>query len=811
VSRPPQVTDQHINRLAVVYVRQSSPEQVREHVGSTALQRDLIQTVKTWGWPDDRIAVRDEDLGRSGSIPGHRQGFNGLIDDIRARAVGLVVVVDISRLARNEIEEALFVTVARQFDVLLAYGTTVIDFRDPNSAFVARILGVNAARENNVRIAYANAAKRKKVQAGIAITKPRVGYVWGPNRAWLKDPDPLVRAAIQLVFDEFLRLGSAGAVTRRLRLRGLKIPVDPSRVHEPIAWRDATRARVTHILKNPVYAGFYVYGTTQVDHAREPSPSGTPRRSIRHLSERLVVEHHHEPYIEPALAADIQRRLAENQYRAKPSPGRGHALLQGLLRCAIHKLGLRTLYSSRDRRRPAGSQSRRLASYKCPGTLATEARCAQLSARLIDQEITSVVLELLEPPSLADVQTALRRTQRDYATALRLRRDELFRTEQAVSQLERDRDQLGPDHQLYRLRLGDQIETALQKLRDLTTFQRLHPVPAPDVLGENELNELQRLLLNVRSLWHDPRVTNAQRKDLLRKVINAVDVESNHTSCNLTIHWVGGMERTLVLKSRESALETIRSEYDRGQTPATISYLLTMLGLVQRRGPKSGSAYDPSAVKRAIYRMRLQARFTILADAEIVSLREKHVPIDAIVADLNRRGIRHALGPWTRGRVWAAIQRMRRNNDMPPVTSLDDQILAFHHAGLFPPQIAERLAGTTTSRGRTSHGPTVDAVYRVLKRHGLKPNSIAANLRVANLLSEWAGHVGCKDMVSRLNALGLKTRRDRAWTLEAVWQRLRQLGLPAAASRRAARVKLTNYEAKIPIDTRPASSVDSAL
>jgi DNA invertase Pin-like site-specific DNA recombinase len=207
-----------------VYIRQSSPEQVRQNTGSTAVQRDLAQMLAAWGWPANMIEVRDEDLGRSSAAPHQRSGFTGLIREIQAGVWGIVAVIDISRLTRNDVEEALFATVARQHDVLLSIGTTIVDFGDANSAFIGRILGLNAGRENRVRIDLSRQAKRKKAESGKAVTGWSIGYIKGPDGTWLKDPDPQVRAVIQLVFDKFQELHSAGAVWRYLKRLGIKLP-----------------------------------------------------------------------------------------------------------------------------------------------------------------------------------------------------------------------------------------------------------------------------------------------------------------------------------------------------------------------------------------------------------------------------------------------------------------------------------------------------------------------------------------------------------------------------------------------------------
>lgn len=230
-SRPSQITESHLRRGGRVYLRQSTDIQKETMIGSAAVQRDLQELLIEWGC--EVVEVIDEDLGKSGSVPGQRSGFDRLIEDMAAGRCGIVAVIDISRLARNEVDEALFAATARQYDVLLAVGTTIVDFRDPNSAFVGRILGLNASRENRFRIDKSMKEKREKAKQGIPASAPPVGYVRGPRGKWLKDQDnPKVVETIQRVFDKFRELGSAGAVARYLRKHGIKVP----RVKRRMRW-----------------------------------------------------------------------------------------------------------------------------------------------------------------------------------------------------------------------------------------------------------------------------------------------------------------------------------------------------------------------------------------------------------------------------------------------------------------------------------------------------------------------------------------------------------------------------------------------
>ncbi len=251
MTRPPQITEFHLTRRAIVYIRQSSVAQVIHNTGSAALQRDLSETLKEWGWDPLLIEVIDEDLGVSGSLPGLRHGFNALLDRMRARQIGIVAVTDSSRLSRNLTDLARFAAVAAQGDVLLLQGGQIVDFKDPNSEFVGLILSINAVRENRARTDMAKQARRKKAEVGVATTRPPTGYVKGPHGTWEKDPIEAVRTTIQLVFNKYLELRSAGALCRYLRSHAIQLPRRRSLTH--VDWVEPWKSELLRMLHDEAY------------------------------------------------------------------------------------------------------------------------------------------------------------------------------------------------------------------------------------------------------------------------------------------------------------------------------------------------------------------------------------------------------------------------------------------------------------------------------------------------------------------------------------------------------------------------------
>jgi DNA invertase Pin-like site-specific DNA recombinase len=599
--RPPQVTDLRLQRTAIVYLRQSSNEQVKKNVGSTAVQRDLPEMLKEWGWSPERIAIIDNDLGFSGSIPGHREGFARLLEQMGTGRVGLVVVTEASRLARNLQDFAAFDEAARHHDVLFAVGSQIYDLRDPNVAFISTIFGANAARENRARVEMSKKARLKKAQAGIATTHPPIGYIRVGGGSWIKDPDPRVQDAIELVFDKYRELGSGGAVVRFLRRSGIRLP---GRIQSNgRSWPAATKSAVFAILTHPAYAGIYEYGRTEIS---EPATAGrrARRRDPTRTRPPLVsFKDHHEPYVQPALRDQILHRLASAKRTLQGPAGRGEALVQGLLRCRIHETKFKTRYPYR-RRRTDGSV-KRVGQYWCMRDETGWAEvCCELRSERIDVLVETEILRTLVPPSLDVLEEASREALRAYHVQQRGREDDLRRADQAVDQAERALDQtdLGQVH--LRKRFSEGLERALQQREELRLSQAARPLHPPLELDDSDLAELRGLLGDLPGLWHHPNVTAEQRKAVVRRVIKAVYATPRSDEWTVEIEWVSGARTSFELFTSKGVRSLVWQACGAGQSIPEITELLRKEGVVHRTGVAAGEPYTKFQVSKLIWRMR---------------------------------------------------------------------------------------------------------------------------------------------------------------------------------------------------------------
>src|SRR5215216_179751 len=340
LSAPGVVTSSQQARLAYVYVRQSSLGQVTRHGESTDLQYRLVERAVALGWPRDRIHVIDEDLGQSGASAEQRTGFQRLIAEVSLARVGIVLSWDASRLARNHGDWYRLLELCGLFGTLLADGERLYD---PSSYHDRLLLGLSGmmseAELHQLKLRLHAGARHKTARGELPLPLP-VGLLRLPDGTVVLDPDEEVQARLRLVFAKFTELGSAKAVVRYCQQAGLPLPSRPLRgpAPWPLCWEPARCSRVLAILKNPAYAGAYVYGRASQDPTRRRPGhphSGTVRRPLEDCP--VVLHDVYPAYIGWADFLQNQRRLRDNQSRyreARPGVARqGQALLQGIALC----------------------------------------------------------------------------------------------------------------------------------------------------------------------------------------------------------------------------------------------------------------------------------------------------------------------------------------------------------------------------------------------------------------------------------------------------------------------------------------------
>ena len=400
------ITASHLARQAIVYLRQSSPAQVEHNRESTQRQYALANRARELGWSDEQIVVIDEDLGLSGAGAVARAGFARLTTEVALGRVGLVLGLEVSRLARNNADWHRLIELAGLTDTLIGDADGIYHPALFNDRLLLGLKGTMSEAELHVLRARLNGGIRNKAERGELRRGLPVGFVWGEaDGEVLLHPDEAVVAAIRSIFVRFAETGSARRVWLWLRDQGYKLPLQMS-AHAEIRWVVASYHAVHQVLTNPVYAGAYVYGKTRSQMTLDAA--GVRRKRIKLLPRdhwQVLIKDHHEGFIDWPTYEANQQRIARN---TRPGPHKtsgavreGSALLQGLASCGHCGRRLRTHY--RGRKSASG--------YHCAGERLVEGRgsyCLNIGGVQIDEAVTRAFIAALEPAKIRATVIRLR-------------------------------------------------------------------------------------------------------------------------------------------------------------------------------------------------------------------------------------------------------------------------------------------------------------------------------------------------------------------------------------------------------------------
>lgn len=535
------VTTEHQARQACVYIRQSSLGQVMRNTESTDLQYQLVERAVGLGWPRERVVVIDEDLGKSGASAAGRLGFQHLIAEIGLARVGLVVSMDASRLARNNRDWYQLLDLCSLFGTLIADGERLYDPGTYHDRLLLGLSGMMSEAELHQIKQRLHAGELHKAQRGELRLPLPVGLVRLPGGEVVQHPDEEVRARIGLVFEKFAELRTARAVMRYLHSEGLPLPSRPLRGPAPhqVAWELATNARIMQILKNPAYAGAYVYGRHTTDPTRRKPDhphSGTVRRPID--SWPVCLQNVYPAYISWETFLTNQAKLRDNQSRYEEDkhgvPRKGQALLQGIAVCGRCGRHMNLRYTGPSGEYPV---------YVCGADQQQYggARCQEVRGLVLDAEVERLVLEALLPDRIELALAALDACEQETAELGRQWKLRLERARYEAERARRQYDAVEPDNRLVARsleRLWEEKLRALEQVeREEQQWLRQQAVATP---ADREL--ILALGEDLPAVWHSPTTTAADRKQLLRLVIREV-ITDGHRSRGMVwfqINWQTG-------------------------------------------------------------------------------------------------------------------------------------------------------------------------------------------------------------------------------------------------------------------------------
>jgi DNA invertase Pin-like site-specific DNA recombinase len=606
--RPSPLDDRHLCRLAIVYIRQSEPQQVLNHIESRERQYALVDLAVALGWPRDRILLIDEDQGNSGKSADWRTGFHRILAEVTLDHVGLILGIEMSRMARNNKDWHHLMEMCAIFGTLLADEDRIYDPRDAEDRLV---LGFKGAISEYELILMHNRLERNRLhkakRCALFLDVPG-GYVKLPTGEAVRDPDEQVQATVKLVFDKFDELGSCRRLYRyldqnKIRL-GMRIHRGPRRGQ--LEWRRPGPGTLSRMLHHPIYAGAYSYGRRRVDHKRTAASGNKLKMREVPMSEWLVLERDRLPaYITwERYEANLQR-LAQNSLRPG-SPGvarAGKALLTGLLRCGACGARMRASYRSKS-----------TAYYGCVRRNLEGTTCCGLEAGAVDNLVVQQVLLALEPATL---ELSLKAVQDVHQERQRLHRyweQRLERATYEAERVERQYQAVEPENRLVARSLERQWEEALRKRRDLEEDYDRFLKEQPPQCSEDQRARILALSSDLPALWNAPETTAADRKEIIRLVVErvVVHVRADSERAVAVISWRDGtttrhpiirpVSRYESLGSYKQLMNRIIAMRQEGQT---IKQIATRLNAEGYRTPRSRKGYTSTSVRKLLSRGEL--------------------------------------------------------------------------------------------------------------------------------------------------------------------------------------------------------------
>ncbi|MGH2351032.1 MAG: recombinase family protein, partial [Chloroflexota bacterium] len=517
----PKIQSRHLARRSLIYVRQSHPNQVQRHPESARRQYGLVARAAQLGWPRDQIGVIDEDQGKSaaGSAAAHgRGGFAELVSQVGLGEVGIVLALEVSRLARNSAEWYRLLELAALAGTLIADDTTVYDPRLFNDRLLLGLRGTISEVELHGIQERLHGARLSKARRGELPLRLPAGYVAGRDGRVELDPDQEVQGAIRTIFAQFERLGTATAVLRFFNEHGLRVPRRrwQAQTGTRIVWLRPSYQAIHAVLSNPTYAGAYVYGQRGRDRDAPPGLGGPgPRRRYAVDQVDVLLRDHHPGYIAWERYLAVRAALRDNSGQFQPrrgAPRRGGGLLQGLVVCGRCGCRMRLHY---------GTSS---AAYLCRTRHQRYGQpiCQSLTIDHVDRAVTAAFLQVVEPAHIEAALAMAEELERDRAVVERQWGLRLERARYDAERAFRQYDLCEPEHRLVARELEGRWNEQLRVLAELEAEERRERERGLSPLTDDEKATLARLVSDVPALWAAPETGMDERKRLVRCLIGEV-------------------------------------------------------------------------------------------------------------------------------------------------------------------------------------------------------------------------------------------------------------------------------------------------
>jgi DNA invertase Pin-like site-specific DNA recombinase len=528
----------HLDRLAQVYVRQSTPIQVRENTASGARQYDLAGRARELGWPPERIQVIDQDQGHTGAYTAGRDGFQSLVAQVGLGRTGAVLSLEASRLARSCSDWYRLIEICALTNTLVIDEDGVYDPTQYADRLLLGFLGTMSEAELHLLRSRLLGCKLKKASLGQLRFRLPTGLTYDPEGRTVFDPDEQVQQAIHLILELFEQSASALAVVQHFADHHLQCPTRfwGGARHGQLIWSPLSHGRVLDILHNPEYAGVYVYGRTKTRlvclPGEEPRIKGRTRR-VRPQDWPFLIPGHHPGYITWDQFQRNQTRLEEN--RTSPdedhrgAPREGHALLQGIVRCGRCGRRMTVRYLKN------GS----IPSYECNTARSHYGgpNCQSMRGDEIDAAVAQAFLEAMRP---AQLEVSMAAFDQVAAQARQLDRQWALTLERARYEAELARRRfvaVDPENRLVARTLEREWNEKLAAIECLERDATLRPPLANWLVDPEERRRVLALAQDLSKVWHAPTTLQTDRKQLLAYLIKDVTLCRGDTTIQVAIRW----------------------------------------------------------------------------------------------------------------------------------------------------------------------------------------------------------------------------------------------------------------------------------
>ena len=590
------VTAGHLSRDAYLYVRQSTLRQVFEHAESTRRQYGLREHAVALGWSTESVVVIDSDLGQSGA-DSDREGFQRLVAEVGMGRAGIVLGLEVSRLARNSTDWHRLLEICALSETLILDEDGVYDPVDFNDRLLLGLKGTMSEAELHVMRArmqggVLNAAKRGELKIPLP-----VGLVYDPLGNVVLDPDEQVRHSLRLLFKTFTRTGSARATVKHFRQEKLRVPHRPGsgpRKGE-LHWKLPTAARVARALHNPRYAGAFAFGRTRT--RRRPG-GGVEYRSLPRKEWKVLILDAHPGYITWERFEQNERQLLDNALafglERRGAPREGPALLQGLAICSVCGRSMGVRY----RTRKAGQAPYYLCNHE--GNRTASDWCQSIPGAPIDRAVGELLVELMTPLTLEAALQVQDELAARAGEADQWRAQQVQRAREEANLARQRFMQTHPDNRMVVDVLEAEWNAKLRALHEAQSeLERHRAEPAETGLDERQRRRILALATDFQRLWNDPATPNRERKRMARLLIE--DVTLTKATSSLGVRLRGGATRQLTWVPDPHTSEVYKT---RTEVVAQVDRLLEehtdseIAAILNEHGYRSGygHAFNPKLV-----------------------------------------------------------------------------------------------------------------------------------------------------------------------------------------------------------------------